>query len=160
MGRGYTADFNGVAVTAAQDFFELVAPADAVVKLTEIHIGQVTEVADAQEEQFLVQVKRGEGTVTSGLGGTTPTARPDEKGDPAFGGTVEANNTTKMATGTGAIVTLCSFQWNVRQPLDIYFTPEKAPVISPGDRITIELGAAPADSITMMGTIGFEEIGG
>lgn len=156
----YTAQFNGVAVTAQQDFFELVAPADAVVYVHRIEIEQSSEVKDAEEEGLSVLVKRGEGTVTSGTGGTTPTAIPISKGDAAFGGTVEANNTTKMTTGTGAIVTLRSWAWNIRMPLEKIFTPEERLVISPSDRITVELATTPADSITMNGTIVFEEIGG
>lgn len=160
MPREYTAEFNGVAVTAQQDLFEVAGPADAVVEITDIHFGQITEVGDAQEEELLILIKRGEGSVTSGAGGTTATARPDEKGDPAFGGVVEANNTTKMVTGAGTIVTLYSLPWNIRMPFDHYFTPEKMPRISPSDRITVELATTPADSITMLGTIGFREVGG
>ena len=40
MGRVYTASFSAVAITAAQDLFEIVAPADARVRLLEIDLGQ------------------------------------------------------------------------------------------------------------------------
>ena len=160
MPRLYTAVFSSVAVTAQQDLFELVAPADAIVVLHKIHLSQSTEVGDAQEEGLALLIKRGIGTVTSGSGGSTPTAQPIEDGDTAFGGTVEANNTTKMVVGTGTIETLDSLNWNVRVPLDIIFTPETRPVISPSNRITLELATTPADSITMSGSITFAEIGG
>lgn len=160
MGRRYTAEFENVAVSVAQDLFELVAPADAVVIVHGVYLHQSSEVKDAEEEQLRIMIKRGEGSVTSGSGGSTPTARPVEKGDAAFGGTVEANNTTKMAVGTGAIVNLYSLTWNVRMPFEKIFTPETRPVISPSDRITVELVAAPGDPVTMNGTIEFEEIGG
>lgn len=160
MGRLYTAEFNAIALTAQVDFFELVAPADAVVQVHRFILSQHTEVKDAEEEGLLVLMKRGEGTVTSGSGGTTPTARPTQKGSPAYGGTVEANNTTKMVVGTGAIVNLYPFGWNIRAILDVIFTPEERPVISPSDRITLELATTPADSITFNGVIVFEEIGG
>lgn len=160
MGRMYTAQFNGVAVTAQQDLFELVAPADAVVIVHDIELSQTTEVGDAQEEQLSLLLKRGVGTVTSGSGGTAPTAQPVEDGAPAFGGTVEANNTTKMATGTGSIETLASTSWNVRSEKPKVWTPETRPVISPSNRLTVELATTPADSITMNGTITFEEVGG
>jgi hypothetical protein len=160
MGRRYTAQFNAVAVTAQQDFFEVLAPTDAVVVVHRIRLTQTTEVGDAQEEMLSLLIKRGIGSVTSGSGGTTPTAQPSEDGDAAFGGTVEANNTTKMATGTGTIETLQADAWNVRMPWDEIYTPELRPVISPGNRLTVELATTPADSITMNGCIWIEEIGG
>jgi hypothetical protein len=98
MGRLYTAQFNAVAVTAQQDFFEVVAPADAIVVIHEFGLSQVTEVGDAAEEMLSVLMKSGQ--TTSGSGGTTPTGIPIELGDAAFGGTVEANNTTKASAGT------------------------------------------------------------
>lgn len=160
MGRMYVAEFANVAVTAQQDFFEVAAPADAIVVIHSWALYQDTEVGDAAEEGLQVLEKRGEGSVTSGLGGSTPTARPLEKGDPAFGGTVEANNTTKMAVGTGAIVGQGAYAWNVRVPLERVYTPEERRVVSPSDRWTLELAKTPTDSITMSGWVIVEEVGG
>jgi hypothetical protein len=156
MGRIYTAQFTAVAVTAAQDFFEIVAPADAVVVIHDIHLSQSTELADAAEEQLTVLWKSG--STVSGSGGSTPTAIPLHLGDAAFGGTVEANNTTKANTGT--IVTHQVWNWNIRVPLDIIFTPETRPILSPSRRGTLELSAAPADSVTVSGYMTIEEVGG
>jgi hypothetical protein len=156
MGRRYTVQFNGVAVTAQQDFFEVVAPADAVVVIHDIHLSQSSEVGDAQEEGLSILLKSG--ATVSGSGGSTPTAIPIEFGDAAFGGTVEANNTTKANTGT--IVTHAAWNWNVRVPLDIIFTPETRPILSPSRRGTVELATTPADSITVSGYMTIEEIGG
>ena len=156
MGRIYTVQFSGVAVTAQQDLFELVAPADAVVAIHDIHLSQLTEVGDAAEEELLLLLKSGQ--TTSGSGGTAPTAVPKELGDAAFGGTVEVNNTTKASLGT--IVTHYPWHWNVRVPFDKIFTPETRPILSPSRRATLELATTPADSITMAGSMTFEEIGG
>jgi hypothetical protein len=156
MGRIYTVQFNAVAVTAQQDLFEIVAPADAVVALHALHVSQVTEVADAAEEMLALLHKSGQ--TTSGSGGSTPTAIPLLLGDAAFGGTVEANNTTKAADGT--IVTHHAWNWNVRIPFDMLWTPETRPILSPSRRGTIELATTPADSVTMSGWVTIEEIGG
>lgn len=156
MGRKYTVQFTGVAVTAQQDFFEVVAPADAVVVVHDIHLSQSTEVGDAAEESLSVMWKSG--STTSGSGGSTPTAIPIELGDAAFGGTCEANNTTKATVGT--IVTHHAWNWNIRMPFDRIFTPETRPILSPSRRGTLELGTTPADSITISGTMTIEEIGG
>lgn len=160
MGRLYTAQFNAVAVTAAQDLFEIAAPADAIVVVHEWNIFQTTDVGDAAEEILRLECVRGIGTVTSGSGGTTVTPQPISDGDAAFGGTVEANNTTRMVVGTGTLETLPQHGWNIRTEYIKIYTPETRPVISPSNRWTLSLPAAPADSITVSGTVTFEEIGG
>jgi len=159
LGRIYSAFFNDVTVTAAQDFFELNCPSDACVVLLEIHLSQQTEIGDAMEEMLNVLVKVG--ATTTGSGGSTPTAVPRSFGDPAYGGTVEANNTTK-ATG-GTIVTHLADWWNVRVPYDRVFTPETCITLGPtstSNRLTVELVGAPTDTMEISGWIVFEEIGG
>lgn len=156
MGRIYTATFGATAVAAVQDLFELVAPADAIVKIHRLHLSQTTDVGDAAEE--ILQVQLTSGHTSSGSGGGAVTPVPKELGDAAFGGTCEANNTTQASAGT--IVTHYNWSWNIRGPLEIVFTPEEAPILSPSRRACIELPAAPADSITCNGTLVFEEIGG
>lgn len=153
MGRMYSATFEEVAVTAVQDLFEINAPADAVVVLHGLIISQSSDAGDSESEQLNVLIHLGS---TTGSGGTTPTARPMELGDAAFGGTVEANNTTQSTEGTF----IHAESFNVMAGLQIWWTPETRPVVSPSDRIIIELQTAPADSLTMSGTVYFEEIGG
>lgn len=161
MGRLYTASFKSIAVTAVQDLFEIAAPTDAVVVIHEWLLTQSTETGDAAEEMLILTANRGVGTVTSGSGGAAVTPQPLSDGDPVFGGVVERNNTTIMAVGTGSLDTdLEVHAWNVRVPYQRIYTPETRPVISPGNRWTLELETAPADSITMHGFITFEEIGG
>lgn len=160
MGRKYTVQANAVAITAAQDLIEIAAPTDAIVKVLSWEVFQTSDTGDAAEEILRLETVRGVGTVTSGSGGTTPTPQPIEDGDPAFGGTVEANNTTRMAAGTGTLETLEQRGWNVRVPIQMIYTPEMQPVISPGNRWTLSLPAAPADSITTTVMVTFEEIGG
>lgn len=156
MGRIYTAQFTDVAVSAIQDLFEVVAPADAIVKVHSLHLGQKSDVGDSAEEILSVQLTSGH--TTSGSGGSSVTPVPVELGDAAFGGTCEANNTTQAQDGT--IVVNESWHWNIRGPFDRIWTPETRPVLSPSRRMCVELPVAPADEITMSGTITFEEIGG
>jgi hypothetical protein len=152
----YTAVFNNTAVTAIQDLFEIVAPADSVVILHDIHLSQNTDVGDAAEEVLRIELTSGH--TTSGSGGSAVTPVPVALGDAAFGGSVEANNTTQASAGT--IVTKYVWNWNIRVGFDKIFTPETRPIISPSARMCLELPAAPADSVTMSGSITFEEIGG
>ena len=155
MSRIYTAQFSAVAVSAAQDLFEIVAPSDAIVKIHNIRLGQTSDVGDAAEEILLIKLNSG--ATTSGSGGGSYTPVPIELGDAAFGGTCEINNTTQAADGT--IVTHHAWPWNVRGPFEIIFEPETRPVLSPSRRCVLTI-PAPADALTMMGTITFEEIGG
>lgn len=156
MGRIYTAQFTDVAVSAIQDLFELVAPADAVVIIHDLFIGQRSDVGDSAEEILSIQLTSGH--TTSGSGGSSVTPVPIEFGNAAFGGTCEANNTTQAADGT--IVVHGSWQWNIRGPFEKIWTPETRPVLSPSRRACVELPVAPADAITVSGTITFEELGG
>ena len=160
MGRLYTVQANGVAVTAAQDLLEILAPADAIVVVHEWEVFQSSDTGDAAEELLRLETVRGIGSVTSGSGGSSVTAQPVQDGDAAFGGTVEANNTTRVVAGSGTLETLEQRGWNVRMPQRCVYTPEQRPVISPSNRWTLSLPAAPADSLTVSVMAVIEEIGG
>lgn len=153
MGRMYSAAFEQVAVSAAQDLFEINAPADAVVIVHGFTISQSSDAGDAASEQLPILVHRGS---TSGSDGSAPTPAPMEVGDAAFGGTVEANNTSQSTEGT----ILHAESFNVMAGLAVWWTPETRPVISPSGRLIIELQSAPDDELTMDGTVYIEELGG
>jgi hypothetical protein len=151
--RVYTAQFNGVAVTAQQDLFELTAGSTSPITIHSLFLSQSTEIGDAQEEGLSILLKQG--ATVSGSGGTTPTVVPRDVDDAAAACVVEANNTTRANTGT--IVTHEAWNWNVRVPLQLIWTPETRPYCKAARRLTIELGTTPADSITMSGTITWSE---
>lgn len=153
MARVYTAQFNGVAVTAQQDLFEIVAGTNTPVVIHEIFLSQSTEVGDVMEEGLSILLKQGQ--TTTGSGGSAPTKVPRDVDDAASAATVAANNTTKASAGT--IVTHAAWNWNVRVPLQILFTPEIRPYVKGGRRLTLELATTPADSITMSGYITWSE---
>ena len=155
--RLYSVGFSAVAITAATDLFELLGVADKSIRLHRLKVFQTSDVKDAEEEILPITIKRGTGSVTSGSGGTTPTAQPLSPAEGAYGGAVEANNTTQMATGSGTIATVDQIGWNVRIPLDHVWTPEDRPVINGATRFAISM-AAPADSLTAYGQLTFEVI--
>jgi len=160
MGRRYIARFESVAVTVAQDFFEIAAPTTGIIRVLEWAVGQTSDVGDAEEEILLINEVRGDGTVTSGTGGVTVIPQAIDNGAPGSTATVESNNTTKMAVGTGTLDALQTYHWNVRMSCEKIYTPETYPIISPGDRWTLELVAAPADELTCSGYVIYEQIGG
>ena len=154
MGRVYSATFSAVSVAAAQDLFEVNAAAAKPVRILGAEIGQYSDAGDAQDELLSIQFITG--YTTSGSGGTSVTPAPIDPGDTAFGGTVEANNTTVAADGTGLIRHSSSF--NVRAGYVWMPVPEARIVIVPSGRGVLRI-TVPADAITTNGTLWFEEIG-
>ena len=154
MGRIFSATFAGVAVTAQQDLFSILAPATEAIHIHGLILSQTTEIGDAMEEQLSIQVTSG--ATSAGSVGTSPTAIPDFLGSTAFGGTVRANDTTRASAGT--IVTHHSDTWNVRTQFLWMPPPELRWRIAPSARLVVGLLTTPADSITMNGTIYFESV--
>jgi hypothetical protein len=159
MGRMYTASFAPTAQTAAVDAFELLAPGDSILRVHRIRLWQTTDLGDAAEEVLNVTMTRAMGSFSSGSGGTTPDIHPHDDGDSAFGGTIEARNTTQASVGTGTLEVLDRAGWNIRIPFELVYTPEERPVITPSDTWVLSV-SAPADSVTWGASITFEEIGG
>lgn len=155
MGMMYAATFGAVAVTAAQDVFEIAAPSNKCVVLHEIALEQSSDAGDAQAELLRIQAIRG--FTTSGSGGATSTPAPLEGGNAAAGSVVDTNNTTVATTGT--TVTLFDRAFNVQIGFFWQPTPECRLVLSPSQRLVVRI-PAPANSLTMHGTMIFEEIGG
>lgn len=158
----FSAAFSAVAITAAQDLFEIVAPANSRVRLLEIDIGQYSDFGDAEAEILSLTVHRGH--TTSGSGGSTVTPVRMGAYGAAAGSTVEANNTT-VATTSGTL--LWATGWHVQAGF-LWSPVEHAPrgvpafrrhiIIKPSQRLVIRI-TAPADSLTTNGSILFEEIG-
>lgn len=152
MGRIYTASFSAVAVTAAVDFFELLAPATGMVRLISCRIGQSTEEADAQAEMLNINIVR---YATTGSGGGTATPAPMQVGHAASGVTsVETNNTAQGVTPT----VLVSDAWNVQIGWVYQPSPEEMILVPPSGLLAIESPDTPADSISFSGTLVFEEL--
>lgn len=155
MGRFYTVTFNDVAVTASQDLFEIQPADDRPVKIWGLFLTQSTELADAAEEQLRVAIIRGH--TTSGSGGSAATPAVINPLDTAAGFTAEVNNTTIASAGTG--VTLHVMTWNVRSGLEMWWLPETGLIATQANTtIVIRLLAAPADSVSVSGTLYVEEM--
>jgi hypothetical protein len=152
----YSIQFSSVAVTAAQDFFELTAPADCIVVIHAVELTQSTDVGDAAAEGLVILHKRG--ATTSGSGGSAVTPQPLDFGYAAAGSAAEVNNTTIMTSGT--IATLHSSNWIIQSPYLWIPAPEYRHILSPSQRYGVSTTSTPADSVTMSGTLYFEEIGG
>lgn len=144
----YSAPLTPAAITTTVDFFHVTAAAENPVTLYAMSLYQTTELGDAAEEVLSIALARG---VTGGSGGTALTEAHYGDGS---GSTVSAAvvglNTTVSTAGT----VLEHLGWNVRVPLLWCPIPELRPTVDAGqDPIVFRLLAAPADSITIGGTI-------
>jgi len=155
----YTVIFENVTVSAAQDFFEITPADDKPIQIRgwEIdNVGGTADAGDAQEELLRLLLRRGH--ATSGSGGSAPTPVPVVSSDSASGFTAEVNNTTIASTGTTKDIWAGGV--NVRVPGPFFLPPELCPVISQADvTIVLRLLAAPADAISLSGTLWVAELG-
>lgn len=153
-GRTYTVSFDAVAVSAAQDLFEITPADDKPVEIVGLFIAQTSDVGDAQDEILKYTIIRG--YTTSGSGGSAHTPQPLSSIDTAAGFTAEVNNTTVASAGTA--VTLHNDAFNVRAGLQLWFPPEARPMASQANTTIVVRIPAPADSLTMSGTIYVREL--
>lgn len=154
MGRIYYVEFENVAVTASQDFFEILPATQKPCAVWSIELSQSSDAGDSEEELLRVKVIRGH--TTSGSGGTTFTPTKALNSSTNAGFTAEVNNTTIASAGTGA--DLWSGTFNVRVGLEKVWLPETRPVVANANLLVVRLMAAPADSLTMSGTLTVEEL--
>jgi len=157
MGRMYSVSFEAVAVTAAQDFFEISPADDKPVLVHGLYLSQASDVGDAADEMLRIKILRGH--TTSGSGGSAPTPAPlQSSAGTAAGFAAEVNNTTIASAGTA--VDLHAEAFNIRAGLQYIPTPEARPGASQANTtLIVRLMAAPADSLTMSGTLILEERG-
>ncbi len=154
MGRFYTSVFQAVAVTATQDLLSLLAPSGTIIKVHYFSCGQSSDAADAQDEMLRIRIQRGMTTV--GSGGTTPAMNPVEaQNTMAALATCRANDTTAASGGT--ITQIWEECFNVRSGYVWMPPPGLQPTVAVSTRLAFNLVAAPADSLTMSGTIVWEE---
>lgn len=155
-GRYYTVTFSAVAVTAAQDLFELTPAAQKPIEICGIEIGQTSDAGDAADELLQLSIIRG--LATSGSGGSAPTPAPmGSSAGTASGFTAEVNNTTVATSGTA--VTLWTTAFNVRAGYINWFPEDIRPGASATNTLLVVRLTVPADSLTMSGTLYVREGG-
>lgn len=156
MGRKYWVDLVPTAVTVQADLMEITPADDKPIRILDQEIFQSSDFGDAEEEIIgLLWVR---GNTSSGSGGATPTPRPVNPSDAAAGFTVETFNTS--AAGSGTPVNLTRTGWNVRVPAAKTQIPEGCPEATQGNTLLVlRMGAAPADSVTIGGSVLVEELG-
>jgi hypothetical protein len=156
MDRVYTVEFEGIAVTAAVDHFQLIPADDKPIEILGLFLGQSSDVADAASEIMRYRVIRGHTTL--GSGGAAPTPRPLNRSGVAAGFTALTNNTTIAAAGTP--LNLHSDTFHIANGEKLWLPEGCEWEASQTDTtIVVRLMAAPIDSLTMSGTIYVREQG-
>lgn len=158
-GLVFTVPFAAVAITLAQDLFEILAPASSRLELCEVDIGQYSDAGDAQDELISIQILRGHTVTGSGGSAVTPVLyRPWSRASTVV---AAVNNTTVATGGSPVIIHATSFNvragWFYRPPVVAPRESER-PFININERLVVRI-TAPADSITVNGTLKFKEIG-
>lgn len=144
----FSAPITPASISTTVDLFHITAAAENRVTVAGWQFYNTTDFGEAQEEVLSCALARG---VTGGTGGTALT---EQNFSDAGGATVSAAvlglNTTVSTAGTA----LAHFGWNVRIPWDYWFIPEARPSVdSTQDPIVLRLLAAPADPISIGGTV-------
>lgn len=148
----HVATFDAIAVTTATDLLHGTVTADKAVELMEVKFFQHTDLGDASEETLRIGLFRG---ITGGSGGTALTESPVNGGDSASSLAVLAVNSSASTGGTQ----IDYDGWNIRVPFFWCLIPELRPVISAAlDPFAFRLMAAPADSITVSGSLKWREL--
>lgn len=156
----YTATFLAVAVTAAQEAFQLVAPAARWLSLDYVFLGQYSDFGDTADEMLSVAIITG--YTTPSAAGSAVTPKPLDPRRPAATATMRVNDTTLAVTGTALVRWSETFRimegwrYNRDNGLD-WSRPEiRRILVSPAEQLVVRI-TAPADSITMNGTLVFTE---
>lgn len=157
MGRFYSVPFSAASVSAAVDVFEVLASTGKPFVLHEVVLAQSSDYGDAQAEGLSVLIKRATGSYTSGSGGSTVTPAKHLTNDAAAGPTAEVNNTTQASAGSGALTTVRAEAFNVQGGYQYLPPPEQRLLFLPAEAVVVSI-TAPADAITLSGTLVFEEV--
>jgi hypothetical protein len=145
----YSAPLAATAVTTTADIFHVTATAENPFILLGFELYNTTDLGDAQEEVLQLEIARG--TTGGGTGGSALTEVHYIQGSGATVQTAVVGFNTTVSTG-GTV--LARKGWNVRIPFEFYPIPElRLRVDSAQDPLVVRLMSAPADSITIGGTI-------
>lgn len=150
MGRVFSVSFTEVAVTAQQDLFQVEALVVPVI-IHAVYLSQTSDVGDAAAENLSILIRRVTDAVTNDLAEVKL-----DGGSAAANADLAINETTELVTGAE---TIHSEAWNIAMPFVFLPPPELRPYIKIDEVIVVNLNTTPADSITMSGTLYFEEQG-
>jgi len=156
MSRVYSANFQNVVVSAAQDIFQLLTPSGSSLSILEFGVYRVSALAPGTDEILSLR----EAVYTGGAdgsGGSTASISGMHAGDIASSTIVETNNTT-VTTGTESIHRV--YGWDtLYSGFEKVHTPDAVAITPRLSRWALRLSAAPVAPLTLSGYVIFNQIG-
>lgn len=153
----HAANFSASAFTTATDIFEFTPVVDRPVLIYGMTLGQTTDLSDAAEEVLMIGLYR---DATAGSTGTAATEYVYTNAAVGAANTMAVVSNRGTASTGGTLIDI--IPWNIRIPLFWIPIPEMRPkfsnIAAEGPTSTFRLIAAPADSITVSGTLYWAEI--
>ena len=149
MGRMYSVQFSEVSVSAQQDLFQIEALVVPAI-IHAIYVSQSSDVGDASAAMVSLRINRVTDAVTDDLAVVQL-----DKGDATQNADVAINETVELVTG---IEVIHSEVWNIALPFIWLPTPEMRIVVEVGNVVVVNMNTT--DTLTMSGTLYFEEVGG
>lgn len=157
MSRMYSLTFGNaavpIAVTTATDLFEVNPAANKPCRFAGIFLSQSTDAGDAAEELLQISIVRVPATFTSSAGTSTTPRLVSATGGAAGAVCEVTTGSSAVATTSGTLEYLWSYQFNIRTGLELWLPPEFQYEFVNGAGGVVRLAAAPADSISMMGSL-------
>jgi hypothetical protein len=155
MARIYTAGFQAVAITAAQDLLYLLASSTVPIEIHSVTLSQKTL---SSWEGKDISLRRLAATVTAGSGGASITPTTHTPNDAAAVTTARRNDTT-VATTSGANTIIKPFNWLFLN--EFYWSPagyDDRIILAPSTAFVVRLDTAPSASMTASGEVTFAEL--
>ena len=152
----FACTFEATEVSAVVDLFEINVFDDRPVIIHGLYLSQSSDVGDTAEEFLRVQIVRVEGGAAGSGGSAQAPARCLNALNTTSAFSFETCNTTVVAGGTDRV--LWSGTFNTRLGLQYIPLPDMRPGAEQAfNRLVVRLVAAPADVLTMSGTLIVEE---
>jgi len=155
-GPVYTVPFSATVLTTNPiDLFCVTASTESRVVIREIRLGQYSEFGDAQAELLSLEMMTGSTTPSSGTA-ITPRNVAGHSGAPTAVSAVVGPSTTLASTTSAALD--WADTWNVAAGLLYAPVPAERKIVAAGDTWVLRM-SAPADALTLNGTLLIQEIG-
>ena len=160
MARTYAVTFENVAVSAAQDLFEIKGASGKMLEIIGFKIG-ATDTTIPTAQMLQIRGRFMPATVTSGSGGSSPTPAKTDPGDASASFTAGANNTSK-ATTSGTAIVQYENGVHIFNGEDVAFDGVQfpRPVVGPSESWVLELLSTVSGTVHMSASIWVRETGG
>ena len=157
MARVYTVSFKFVAISAAQDLIAVKGSTGKTCKVRRVWLS-MNDTTLQTAQGLRLNIKYGNATITLGSGGSSPTPRPVDPGDPAASFTAVANATTP-STESGSFVDITPVGGHNYAGFDFTWPKGEEPVFGLNEGVVFELNSTVSGTCNFSGGMVVEETG-